>query len=256
MAERKWSCFYCPAQFDTLIELQDHRPLHDTTDAESDMSDKTDINDCYYSSQESDYEAAKVREMSEDEGTEVDTVSDLVLDNDQRDKDFEMEEMESEEEVPMRKKKKSILRSKKARNVKRNVKNKEDDVKGKVRSKETEFNKDKGFEMEESKSEEEASKRKKKKSNFRSKKEGDANGKVESKFEEVKGNVNNEEGHDKGKARSNETDFNQDKRFEMEESESEEEVGKSRNTKSKIPSSRPMSDVNMRLKIAKVRNFN
>ena len=71
-----------------------------------------------------------------------------------------MEEMESEEEVPMRKKKKSILRSKKARNVKRNVKKKEDDVKGKVRSKETEFNKDKGFEMEESESEEEASKRK------------------------------------------------------------------------------------------------
>ena len=72
----------------------------------------------------------------------------------------------------------------------------------------------------------------------------------------MKGNVNNEEGHDKGKARSNETDFNQDKRFEMEESESEEEVGMSRNTKFKTPSSRPMSDVNMSLKIAKVRNFN
>ena len=33
MAEKIFSCFYCPAQFKTFIGLEDHRAVHDTTDA-------------------------------------------------------------------------------------------------------------------------------------------------------------------------------------------------------------------------------
>ena len=147
MAEKIFSCFYCPAQFKTFIGLEDHRAVHDTTDAESDISeisDKTDIYNCYYSSQESDYDkegaintnndvkvpvvVAERMESSEEPLTDVDTVSDLVLDND-RDEDFMVEESgtESEEDVKSRK---SKARSRTAVKV-----NKRQQVLTKVRSK-------------------------------------------------------------------------------------------------------------------------
>ena len=147
MAEKLFSCFYCPAQFKTFIGLEDHRAVHDTTDAESDISDisdKTDIYNCYYSSQESDNDkegpintnndvkvpvvVANRMESSEEPLTDVDTVSDLVLDND-RDEDFMVEESgtESEEDVKSRK---SKARSRTAVKV-----NKRQQVLTKVRSK-------------------------------------------------------------------------------------------------------------------------
>ena len=221
MAEKKnWVCFYCKAEFDTLSELQEHRPVHDTTDAESDISDRsreTDINDVYYSSQESDYEAAKNREVSEEEGTDVDTVSDLVLDNDDRDKDFVMEEIESEEEVVKKKKSTLKLSSKKKRDVKGKGNKKEGYGNAKVKRKE------------ETERKEEVPKRKKKFTKSRN------------------------ERHRNDKGKMNAADVNKDKRLKM---ESQEEVGNSSKTMfNSIGRSRSMSDVRKREMFEKVRSL-
>ena len=224
MAEKKnWVCFYCKAEFDSLSELQEHRPVHDTTDAESDISDRsreTDINDVYYSSQESDYEAAKNREVSEEEGTDVDTVSDLVLDNDDRDKDFVMEEIESEEEVVKKKKSTLKLSSKKKRDVKGKGNKKEGYGNAKVKRKE------------ETERKEEVSKRKKKFTKSR------------------------KERHRNGKGKMNAADVKKDKSLEMEARESQEEVGNSSKTMfNSIGRSRSMSDVRKREMFEKVRSL-
>ena len=111
-------CHYCEATFATFEVFEQH--VTDNHLSSYDSESETDCDNDTVAPRKKDYLLARkatVERDTDDDGTDVDTVSDLVLDDDDRDEDF----VPDEEETKSNSRKKSKSNSRKKCEAKRKM---------------------------------------------------------------------------------------------------------------------------------------